>query len=210
MRSSQHSPQTLLMLYRRTAGMTSTAGCATARARCSAVSSARGCTTPSASNCPQSPRVTGSALSVRYSLVGGTGNQLSTRKTTLKCVGGLRLGDESWLWWKTSLFIGSYRVEQNLGAKINSDRVGLWCCQCSKMRLDTENILWDGKIHLKLTSFALPLFFQKITVAECIETQSKAMTMLTLDQLSYLLKFALQKMKQPGVSALTSLLYLAD
>lgn len=42
--------------------------------------------------------------------------------------------------------------------------------------------------------------FQKITVAECIETQSKAMMMLTIDQLSYLLKFALQKMKQPGVS----------
>ncbi|KAM9506127.1 MYND-type zinc finger-containing chromatin reader ZMYND8-like isoform 5-T5 [Salvelinus alpinus] len=39
---------------------------------------------------------------------------------------------------------------------------------------------------------------QKITVAECIETQSKAMTMLTIEQLSYLLKFALQKMKQPG------------
>uniref|UniRef100_A0A671V8J4 Zinc finger MYND-type containing 8 n=1 Tax=Sparus aurata TaxID=8175 RepID=A0A671V8J4_SPAAU len=39
---------------------------------------------------------------------------------------------------------------------------------------------------------------EKITVAECIETQSKAMMMLTLDQLSYLLKFALQKMKQPG------------
>ncbi|XP_044068433.1 protein kinase C-binding protein 1-like isoform X7 [Siniperca chuatsi] len=39
---------------------------------------------------------------------------------------------------------------------------------------------------------------QKITVAECIETQSKAMTMLTIDQLSYLLKFALQKIKQPG------------
>ncbi|KAM9408809.1 MYND-type zinc finger-containing chromatin reader ZMYND8 isoform 2-T2 [Pholidichthys leucotaenia] len=39
---------------------------------------------------------------------------------------------------------------------------------------------------------------EKITVAECIETQSKAMTMLTVDQLSYLLKFALQKMKQPG------------
>ncbi|XP_051735069.1 protein kinase C binding protein 1, like isoform X6 [Ctenopharyngodon idella] len=39
---------------------------------------------------------------------------------------------------------------------------------------------------------------QKITVAECIETQSKAMTMLNLEQLSYLLKFALQKMKQPG------------
>uniref|UniRef100_A0A673CFV3 Protein kinase C-binding protein 1-like n=1 Tax=Sphaeramia orbicularis TaxID=375764 RepID=A0A673CFV3_9TELE len=40
---------------------------------------------------------------------------------------------------------------------------------------------------------------EKITVAECIETQSKAMTMLTIDQLSYLLKFALQKIKQPGV-----------
>uniref|UniRef100_A0A669P044 Zinc finger MYND-type containing 8 n=1 Tax=Phasianus colchicus TaxID=9054 RepID=A0A669P044_PHACC len=39
---------------------------------------------------------------------------------------------------------------------------------------------------------------EKITVAECIETQSKAMTMLTTEQLSYLLKFALQKMKQPG------------
>uniref|UniRef100_A0A8D0NAQ2 Protein kinase C-binding protein 1 n=1 Tax=Sus scrofa TaxID=9823 RepID=A0A8D0NAQ2_PIG len=39
---------------------------------------------------------------------------------------------------------------------------------------------------------------EKITVAECIETQSKAMTMLTIEQLSYLLKFAIQKMKQPG------------
>ncbi|XP_061148242.1 MYND-type zinc finger-containing chromatin reader ZMYND8-like isoform X2 [Syngnathus typhle] len=39
---------------------------------------------------------------------------------------------------------------------------------------------------------------EKITVAECIETQSKAMTLLTIEQLSYLLKFALQKMKQPG------------
>uniref|UniRef100_A0A4W4HKF7 Protein kinase C binding protein 1, like n=1 Tax=Electrophorus electricus TaxID=8005 RepID=A0A4W4HKF7_ELEEL len=39
---------------------------------------------------------------------------------------------------------------------------------------------------------------EKITVAECIETQSKAMTMLNLEQLSYLLKFALQKIKQPG------------
>ncbi|CAB1336215.1 unnamed protein product [Coregonus sp. 'balchen'] len=46
---------------------------------------------------------------------------------------------------------------------------------------------------------------EKITVAECIETQSKAMTMLTIEQLSYLLKFALQKMKQPGVKA-----FLAD
>lgn len=44
------------------------------------------------------------------------------------------------------------------------------------------------------------LLLQKITVAECIETQSKAMTMLNIDQLSYLLKFALQKIKQPGVS----------
>ena len=33
-------------------------------------------------------------------------------------------------------------------------------------------------------------------MAECIETQSKAMTMLTIEQLSYLLKFAIQKMKQ--------------
>ncbi|XP_060040304.1 MYND-type zinc finger-containing chromatin reader ZMYND8 isoform X8 [Erinaceus europaeus] len=41
---------------------------------------------------------------------------------------------------------------------------------------------------------------EKITVAECIETQSKAMTMLTIEQLSYLLKFAIQKMKQPGTA----------
>lgn len=46
------------------------------------------------------------------------------------------------------------------------------------------------------------LLVQKITVAECIETQSKAMTMLSIDQLSYLLKFALQKIKQPGVREL--------
>uniref|UniRef100_A0A452E676 Protein kinase C-binding protein 1 n=1 Tax=Capra hircus TaxID=9925 RepID=A0A452E676_CAPHI len=39
---------------------------------------------------------------------------------------------------------------------------------------------------------------EKITVAECIETQSKAMMMLTIEQLSYLLKFTIQKMKQPG------------
>lgn len=50
--------------------------------------------------------------------------------------------------------------------------------------------------------------FQKITVAECIETQSKAMMMLTLEQLSYLLKFALQKMKQPGVSPVASVFLL--
>lgn len=54
------------MLYRRTAGTTSTAGCATARARCSAVSSAPGCTTPSASNYQPSPRATGSVQNVRY------------------------------------------------------------------------------------------------------------------------------------------------
>lgn len=48
-------------------------------------------------------------------------------------------------------------------------------------------------------SVIVVLMLQKITVAECIETQSKAMTMLTIDQLSYLLKFALQKIKQPGV-----------
>uniref|UniRef100_A0A8C5UVX6 Zinc finger MYND-type containing 8 n=1 Tax=Microcebus murinus TaxID=30608 RepID=A0A8C5UVX6_MICMU len=42
---------------------------------------------------------------------------------------------------------------------------------------------------------------EKITVAECIETQSKAMTMLNIEQLSYLLKFAIQKMKQPGTDA---------
>lgn len=49
---------------------------------------------------------------------------------------------------------------------------------------------------------------QKITVAECIETQSKAMMMLTLEQLSYLLKFALQKMKQPGVSPVAPVFFL--
>lgn len=48
------------------------------------------------------------------------------------------------------------------------------------------------------------ILLQKITVAECIETQSKAMTMLTIDQLSYLLKFALQKIKQPGVRAVNT------
>ncbi len=66
MSSSPHSQQTLLMLYRRMGGMTSTAGCVTARARCSAVSSARASTTPSASNWPQSLRATGSVQSARY------------------------------------------------------------------------------------------------------------------------------------------------
>lgn len=50
-----------------------------------------------------------------------------------------------------------------------------------------------------LTEHLCDFDLQKITVAECIETQSKAMTMLTIEQLSYLLKFAIQKMKQPGV-----------
>lgn len=56
-------------------------------------------------------------------------------------------------------------------------------------------------ITYSLMALIINLFvvLQKITVAECIETQSKAMTMLTIDQLSYLLKFALQKIKQPGV-----------
>lgn len=39
-------------------------------------------------------------------------------------------------------------------------------------------------------------------VTEGIEAQSKAMTMLTIKQLSYLFKFAIQKMKQPGTDAL--------
>uniref|UniRef100_A0A8C6I346 Bromo domain-containing protein n=1 Tax=Mus spicilegus TaxID=10103 RepID=A0A8C6I346_MUSSI len=43
--------------------------------------------------------------------------------------------------------------------------------------------------------------YEKTAVAESIETQSKAMTMLTIGQLSYLLKFAIQKMKQPGMDA---------
>ncbi|KAF3812711.1 hypothetical protein GH733_019074 [Mirounga leonina] len=42
---------------------------------------------------------------------------------------------------------------------------------------------------------------EKIMVAECVEAQSKAMTMLTIKQLSYLPKFAIQKMKQPGTDA---------
>lgn len=43
---------------------------------------------------------------------------------------------------------------------------------------------------------------EKIAVAESIKTQNKAMAMLTIGQLSYLLKFAIQKMKQPGVRGL--------
>lgn len=65
--------------------------------------------------------------------------------------------------------------------------------------------LWDE--NNVFNYFPLDVF-QKITVAECIETQSKAMMMLTIEQLSYLLKFALQKMKQPGVSTLVPLVFL--
>ena len=36
--------------------------------------------------------------------------------------------------------------------------------------------------------------------AECIDTRSKAMQMLTVDQLCTLLKYALQRMKHEGVS----------
>uniref|UniRef100_A0A8C4WQ15 Protein kinase C-binding protein 1-like n=1 Tax=Eptatretus burgeri TaxID=7764 RepID=A0A8C4WQ15_EPTBU len=39
---------------------------------------------------------------------------------------------------------------------------------------------------------------EKVTVAECTETQSKAMSMLSTEQLSFLLKFALQRMKHTG------------
>lgn len=59
-------------------------------------------------------------------------------------------------------------------------------------------------VMLYLFTDVIFILLQKITVAECIETQSKAMTMLTIDQLSYLLKFALQKIKQPGVRAVNT------
>uniref|UniRef100_A0A8C4NAR0 Uncharacterized protein n=1 Tax=Eptatretus burgeri TaxID=7764 RepID=A0A8C4NAR0_EPTBU len=39
---------------------------------------------------------------------------------------------------------------------------------------------------------------QKVTMAECVETQSKAMGLLTADHLCYLLRLALQRMKHPG------------
>uniref|UniRef100_UPI00358E964A MYND-type zinc finger-containing chromatin reader ZMYND8-like isoform X4 n=1 Tax=Myxine glutinosa TaxID=7769 RepID=UPI00358E964A len=39
---------------------------------------------------------------------------------------------------------------------------------------------------------------EKVTVAECTETQSKAMSILSTEQLSFLLKFALQRMKHTG------------
>lgn len=62
-------------------------------------------------------------------------------------------------------------------------------------------------VYQLLSCFFIIILLQKITVAECIETQSKAMTMLTIDQLSYLLKFALQKIKQPGVRGFFKSLY---
>uniref|UniRef100_A0A8C4N5C2 Uncharacterized protein n=1 Tax=Eptatretus burgeri TaxID=7764 RepID=A0A8C4N5C2_EPTBU len=39
---------------------------------------------------------------------------------------------------------------------------------------------------------------EKVTMAECVETQSKAMGLLTADHLCYLLRLALQRMKHPG------------
>ncbi|CAB1329382.1 unnamed protein product [Coregonus sp. 'balchen'] len=63
---------------------------------------------------------------------------------------------------------------------------------------DGRNDFYCWLCHREGQVLCCELCPRKITVAECIETQSKAMTMLTIDQLSYLLKFALQKMKQPG------------
>ncbi|XP_053250151.1 protein kinase C-binding protein 1 isoform X8 [Podarcis raffonei] len=62
--------------------------------------------------------------------------------------------------------------------------------KCLKLTAEPEGDWFCPECEVSLS--------EKITVAECIETQSKAMTMLTIEQLSYLLKFALQKMKQPG------------
>ena len=42
-------------------------------------------------------------------------------------------------------------------------------------------------------------FFQKIMRAECVDTRSKAMEMLTIEQLCTLLKYALERMKHAGV-----------
>ena len=42
--------------------------------------------------------------------------------------------------------------------------------------------------------------FQKTMRAECTDTRSPAMAMITVDQLCLLLKFALQRMKCQGVS----------
>jgi len=71
-----------------------------------------------------------------------------------------------------------------------------------KFQSATESLCVPRSTWIQIKCLFLFDVFQKITVAECIETQSKAMMMLTIDQLSYLLKFALQKMKQPGVSIL--------
>ena len=42
--------------------------------------------------------------------------------------------------------------------------------------------------------------FQQIMKAECVDTKSKSMSMLTLDQLCTLLVYAIQRMKKSGVS----------
>ena len=41
---------------------------------------------------------------------------------------------------------------------------------------------------------------QKVMSAECIDTRSKAIQMLTLDQLCTLFKYAIERMKHEGVS----------
>ncbi|XP_078507999.1 MYND-type zinc finger-containing chromatin reader ZMYND8 isoform X3 [Lissotriton helveticus] len=81
--------------------------------------------------------------------------------------------------------------------KLNAEPEGDWFCpECEVPRTRAREKKMETDV------IALPIYCDniknKITVAECIETQSKAMTLLTIEQLSYLLKFALQKMKQPG------------
>lgn len=76
-----------------------------------------------------------------------------------------------------------------------ADGISFTRCHCSAILCDAGYCIYS----LSSSYIYFFILLQKITVAECIETQSKAMTMLTVDQLSYLLKFALQKIKQPGV-----------
>ena len=45
---------------------------------------------------------------------------------------------------------------------------------------------------------------QKIMRAECVDTRSKSMEMLSIEQLCTLLKFALERMKHNGVSLINS------
>ncbi|KAH0506699.1 Protein kinase C-binding protein 1 [Microtus ochrogaster] len=71
----------------------------------------------------------------------------------------------------------------------------------SNKEQDGRNDFYCWVCHREGQVLCCELCPRKITVAECIKTQSKAMTMLTIEQLSYLLKFAIQKMKQPGTDA---------